>query len=170
MQTIDDIKPEPCDKSEIHYPHGWIDEDGGHACPGVANEEEQAAFVERLKELRAKADAIQAAQSQETDTAVEHDVELVEQLRALFTRERLERHEMGAVKYGPVKYFEVDSLEEAIQEILDMANYAEYTYIKLRLLQAQLTEFEAVLKALKAARKDLVVQGPPTFANPYRKD
>lgn len=48
-----------------------------------------------------------------------------------------ERHEMGAKKYGPVKFLEIDSLEMAIEEIIDLANYARYTFIRLRLMQEQ---------------------------------
>ena len=55
-----------------------------------------------------------------------------------------ERHKRGGEKYGPGKFLTVDTLQEAIDEIVDLANYARYTYIKLRLLQhsiaAQLPE------------------------------
>lgn len=46
-----------------------------------------------------------------------------------------ERHEAGAKKYGPLKFAGVDTLEEACAEILDLANYVRYTYIKVRLMQ-----------------------------------
>jgi hypothetical protein len=49
-----------------------------------------------------------------------------------------ERHQMGQEKYGPIQFTSVDTLEAAIQEVLDLANYARYTYIKLRLLQESL--------------------------------
>jgi|SRR5690349_7536687 len=49
-----------------------------------------------------------------------------------------ERHELGAAKYGPTKFILVDTLEEAIQEVVDLANYARYTYIKLRATQTYL--------------------------------
>ena len=55
-----------------------------------------------------------------------------------FERLMQERHEMGAKKYGPVKFMEVDSLEEATEELVDFANYIRYTYIKVRLLQEYL--------------------------------
>lgn len=170
MTTIDDIKPEPCDKTEIHYPHGWVDGMGAHACSGIANEEEQQKLIERLKELKAKADEIQAAQSQETDTP-QYDQELVQRLSEEFDYLCQARHAMGAQKYGPVKFLEVDSLDEAAAEIIDLANYARYTFIKLRMLQAQIGQFQGVIEALQAAKKDLVVQNePPVFTNPFRKD
>lgn len=48
-----------------------------------------------------------------------------------------QRHEMGAVKYGPVNFLKIDSLQMAIEEVVDLANYAMYTYIKLRILQGK---------------------------------
>lgn len=45
------------------------------------------------------------------------------------------RHKMGAQKYGPGKFLTVDTIEEALMEIVDLANYARYTFIKLRMLQ-----------------------------------
>lgn len=42
---------------------------------------------------------------------------------------------MGAEKYGPVKFMEIDSVEMAIEELADLANYVLYTYVKLRMLQ-----------------------------------
>jgi hypothetical protein len=47
---------------------------------------------------------------------------------------------MGAEKYGPVKFLEVDSLEMAMEEVIDLGNYARYTFIKLYLLQKALSK------------------------------
>jgi len=46
-----------------------------------------------------------------------------------------ERHDMGEKKYGPGKFLNVDTMDEALMEIIDLANYARYTYVKVRLLQ-----------------------------------
>ena len=46
-----------------------------------------------------------------------------------------DRHKAGSEKYGPGKFLTVDTIQEALDEIADLANYARYTYIKLRLLQ-----------------------------------
>jgi hypothetical protein len=46
-----------------------------------------------------------------------------------------DRHEMGAEKYGALKFVEKDTFQEMIEEIVDLANYARYTYIKLRMMQ-----------------------------------
>lgn len=51
-----------------------------------------------------------------------------------------ERHQMGATKYGPAKFLTADTIEMALEEILDLANYARYTFMKLRLLQDSLRE------------------------------
>jgi hypothetical protein len=51
-----------------------------------------------------------------------------------------ERHEFGEAKYGPGKFLVVDTIEEALLELLDLANYARYTFVKLRALQDRLPE------------------------------
>jgi hypothetical protein len=50
------------------------------------------------------------------------------------------RHEMGEQKYGPVKFMTVNSIQEAMAEVLDLGNYARYTFIKLWLLNDALSE------------------------------
>lgn len=65
---------------------------------------------------------------QEFANAIEHASESFDALT-------MARHEMGAEKYGEVKFLEVDSLEMAMEEVIDLANYARYTFIKLYLLQ-----------------------------------
>lgn len=50
------------------------------------------------------------------------------------------RHEMGEEKYGAFKFMEVDSLEEAAEELIDLANYARYSFIRIRLIQAYLRQ------------------------------
>lgn len=42
---------------------------------------------------------------------------------------------MGAQKYGEGTWLNVDTLESCIEELIDMANYIRYTYLKLRLMQ-----------------------------------
>lgn len=48
------------------------------------------------------------------------------------------RHEEGEKEYGPVKFMEVNTLIEAMEEVVDMANYAMYSFIKLWILNAQM--------------------------------
>jgi hypothetical protein len=57
---------------------------------------------------------------------------------AEFVTRANERMEKGAEKYGAFKFLGVDTLEEAMQEVLDLANYARMTYIKLRLLKEEI--------------------------------
>jgi hypothetical protein len=52
----------------------------------------------------------------------------------------LERHRMGSKKYGPGKFLTVDTMEEALYELADLSNYARYTFIKIRLLQARIAQ------------------------------
>lgn len=68
------------------------------------------------------------------DSPAEKTVDLIQQMSDLFDRECQMRHIMGEEKYGPVKFMTVNSIEEAMAEIVDLANYARYTYIKLALL------------------------------------
>lgn len=74
------------------------------------------------------------APDEEQVNLAEYVVELSEE----FETRTAERHAMGAEKYGPGKFLTVDTLEMALEEILDLANYARYTFIKLRLLQESL--------------------------------
>ena len=53
---------------------------------------------------------------------------------------REQRMALGEEKYGPGKWMTVDTLEEALFEIADLGNYAEMTFIRIRMLQAQLEE------------------------------
>lgn len=62
-------------------------------------------------------------------------VGVVEGLSHEFDELTAQRHKAGAIKYGPGKFLTVDTIQEACDEIADLANYARYTYIRLRLLQ-----------------------------------
>ena len=66
--------------------------------------------------------------------------ELVEEASAAFDAFCESRHEMGAAKYGPVKFMTANTLEEAMAEVIDLANYARYTFIKLYLLNVALAK------------------------------
>lgn len=61
---------------------------------------------------------------------------LLNTLNEEFDTRSFERHAVvGKEEYGQFKFLEVDTLEMAIEEVLDLANYARYTYVKLRILQ-----------------------------------
>jgi hypothetical protein len=68
---------------------------------------------------------------------------LLVQADAEFVSKSAERMEAGAEKYGALKFLTVDTLGEAMDEVLDLSNYARMTYIKLYLLRAQLAQLNA---------------------------
>jgi hypothetical protein len=59
----------------------------------------------------------------------------MQQLSEEFDTVCADRHEMGAEKYGALKFVEKDTIQEMIEELVDLANYTRYTYIKLRMMQ-----------------------------------
>lgn len=63
------------------------------------------------------------------------DPVVLQQLSNEFDAICMERHLMGAEKYGEGTYLGVDTLQMALEEIADLANYARYTFIKIRLMQ-----------------------------------
>jgi hypothetical protein len=60
-----------------------------------------------------------------------------------FVDEAAHRLQLGEEKYGPFKFLGADTLQEAMEEVLDLGNYARMTYIKLYILQKQLNQFYA---------------------------
>lgn len=62
---------------------------------------------------------------------------------AEFDQKTQERHDEGERKYGAGSWLGIDTLQHAMDEILDLANYARFSYIKLRMLQDQLANFQA---------------------------
>jgi hypothetical protein len=69
--------------------------------------------------------------------------ERINELSQEFDKRCLERHVLGEEKYGAGTWMGIDTLEMAIEEVIDLANYTRFTYIKLRLLQANMAEFAA---------------------------
>lgn len=61
--------------------------------------------------------------------------ELLAKADQAFLTESQARLSKGEEQYGALAFLSVDTLEEAMQEVLDLANYARFTYIKLFLLQ-----------------------------------
>lgn len=53
-----------------------------------------------------------------------------------------QRHAMGAEKYGEDTYLDKDTLAMMQDELVDFANYARYTYIKLELMRQQLMDWQ----------------------------
>lgn len=82
---------------------------------------------------------------------------LVNQLSAEFDMACQQRHNEGATKYGPFAFMGKDMMQEAMDEVLDLSNYARYCYIKLRMMQLTLKEhqqeFEAWRQSMMAAKE-----------------
>ena len=70
--------------------------------------------------------------------AVQNFNKLTAEASAHFFQMMQSRHEMGESKYGPIRFMEVNTLEEAMEEVVDLANYAMYTFMKLYVLNVQL--------------------------------
>lgn len=65
---------------------------------------------------------------------------LLAQFAEEFHQLRTNRHGFGQEKYGKLTFLGNDVIRMMIEELADMCNYAEYQYIKLRLLQLALEE------------------------------
>lgn len=59
----------------------------------------------------------------------------IQELSQEFDARTQERHLMGEKKYGAGTWLGIDTIEMAIEEVLDLANYIRFSYIKLRMLQ-----------------------------------
>lgn len=57
-----------------------------------------------------------------------------------FDELRTHRFKLGEEKYGAGKWMTVDTLEEALFELADLSNYAMFTFVRIRILQARLSE------------------------------
>jgi hypothetical protein len=77
---------------------------------------------------------------------------LANEANALFDKQCIARHIMGEEKYGPVKFLEVNTLVEASEELVDIANYARYTFIKLFILNAQIDRVQGQLPDMLGAQ------------------
>jgi hypothetical protein len=75
-------------------------------------------------------------------TDSEQPIELADAIteaNAAFSEMSQERHNMGAEKYGAFKFLGANTLEEAMFELVDLGNYARYTFIKLYLMNLQIS-------------------------------
>lgn len=70
--------------------------------------------------------------------AVKDFTQMAQEATGAFFEMMHERHEMGQEKYGPIKFMNVNTLEEAMEEVVDLGNYALYTFMKLYVLNLQL--------------------------------
>lgn len=94
------------------------------------------------------------------------DSETLQTLSDEFSDLTEERHQMGAEQYGPTKFLTVDTVRMAAEELVDLANYARYMYIKLRIMEESLRERGIDLSASfteEAGEQDAVSSGTPSF-------
>jgi hypothetical protein len=66
--------------------------------------------------------------------------EVINALAMEFDSKCEERHRMGAVQYGPMKFLEAENNLFGMigEELVDTANYAKYLFIRLNLMEATL--------------------------------
>lgn len=88
--------------------------------------------------------------------------EVVAEADIAFLEMTQDRYLMGAEKYGPVRYLEIDSIQMALEEVADLANYARFTWIKLWLLQQKLNQTPVVPKQRPPILGKDSVQNPHT--------
>jgi hypothetical protein len=83
-------------------------------------------------------------------------VKLLAQANDAFDAVVTERHIRGSEKYGPLKFLGVNVVEEAMEELADLANYARYTWVKLYLMNQALDravgDQELALEGFQSAR------------------
>jgi hypothetical protein len=70
-----------------------------------------------------------------TEAQTQDFMDLVNKFGEEFDRHCVARHEFGEKKYGPVNFMDVDTLEMAKEEIVDLVNYGRYSYVRLCLIQ-----------------------------------
>ena len=114
--------------------HGGKECDGGGMC--------ETLYAEHLEELDARDLSLEAIHEVTAAT-----VKQMQEMSVEFDERCQERHDMGERKYGPGTWMGVDTLEMAIEEIIDLANYARFSYIKLRIAQEALKTDKSIAKA-----------------------
>src|SRR5688500_3896530 len=71
-----------------------------------------------------------------------HSGNISQVISEAFDAECQRKHDEGSTKYGAVRFMEVDSIAMAMEEVIDLANYARFTYVKLAMLQSWALQFE----------------------------
>lgn len=61
--------------------------------------------------------------------------ELLQRLSEEFDQVTAERHNAGAQEYGELGFLGNDLVQYALEEVADLANYARFLYIRIRILQ-----------------------------------
>ena len=67
----------------------------------------------------------------------------IQAAETMFEQMCKERHEgKGRQKYGELTFLDMPTLQMAMEEVVDMANYARYTFIRLVLLQLAIDKYQ----------------------------
>jgi hypothetical protein len=98
------------------------------------DENVKKAMEQKLRDLTEEAKKARGEASPEAVEDANTLTALVQSFSNEFDFMCQQRHEQGSKKYGFGKFLEVDSLEMMCEELADAANYARYTFIKLRLI------------------------------------
>jgi hypothetical protein len=72
----------------------------------------------------------------------EEQLQSIAEANQLFDQLCQQRHDKGREKYGTFTFIQMPTIEMAMGEVIDLANYARYTFIKLYLLQQQIEEIQ----------------------------
>src|SRR5260370_482448 len=73
----------------------------------------------------------------------EGQIEAIRQADELFDKACAEKYQVGKQNYGAFAFIENPTLQMAMDEIVDLANYARFTFIKLALLKHQIDKAQA---------------------------
>jgi hypothetical protein len=85
--------------------------------------------------------------------------DLINQLSAEYDQRCMEKHALGEEKYGAGTWLKVDTIEHALDEIVDMGNYVRMSYIKLRMLQMRVAEVIQEGTGVTAQAKEDFISG-----------
>lgn len=92
------------------------------------------------------------------------EINLVEEANSEFEIACRDRHEMGAEKYGEDTFLDKDTLQMAMDEMADMANYLRYSYIKLYLMRKGIMDWSGDEVGMALPGKELM--GKEAVFNP----
>jgi hypothetical protein len=82
----------------------------------------------------------QTRQMTEDEKAAADLVDIMNEFGKEFEQLRTARHEHGQKEYGKFTFLENDIIRMMCEELADTANYCQYQYVKLRMLQDLLEE------------------------------
>jgi hypothetical protein len=79
--------------------------------------------------------------SEPTFEVPEDDAVMMLEANELFNRMCQQRHEMGEETYGHDTFMNNNTIEMALEELVDFSNYARYTFVKMYVLGRKLDQY-----------------------------